>query len=72
MVWRCDLLANPIKFSQHLSCPRIEFKARRDKNHVILRIPDNGTGFDMKYNQRIFERFERLNRSEDYAGTGLV
>lgn len=66
-----NLLENAIKFSQHSSCPRIEFKARLDKCHVILWIRDNGIGFDMKYNQRIFDIFERLNRLEDYAGTGI-
>ncbi|MER0215861.1 MAG: PAS domain S-box protein [Nitrosomonas sp.] len=66
-----NLLENAIKFSQHAAHPRIEFGADRDDRHVILWVRDNGIGFDMKYNQRIFEIFERLHRLEDYPGTGI-
>jgi len=66
-----NLLENAIKFSQHVAHPRIEFGADRDDRHVILWVRDNGIGFDMKYNQRIFEIFERLHRLEDYPGTGI-
>ncbi|WP_293007683.1 ATP-binding protein [Nitrosomonas sp.] len=66
-----NLLGNAIKFSRNSPCPRIEFGACRGKDHVILWIRDNGIGFDMKYNQRIFEIFERLHRLEDYPGTGI-
>lgn len=66
-----NLLENAIKFSQHAAHPRIEFGADRDNQHVILWVRDNGIGFDMKYNQRIFEIFERLHRLEDYPGTGI-
>ena len=34
-------------------------------------IQDNGIGFDMAYCEKIFEAFERLNRAEDYKGTGI-
>jgi signal transduction histidine kinase len=32
---------------------------------------DNGIGFDQIYHLKIFELFQRLNKSEDYAGTGI-
>lgn len=66
-----NLLENAIKFSKHSPHPRIEFGACQGKGCVILWIRDNGIGFDMKYNQRIFEIFERLHRLEDYPGTGI-
>ena len=31
----------------------------------------NGIGFDMQFHERIFEIFQRLQRSEDYPGTGV-
>ncbi|MDP3280566.1 MAG: PAS domain S-box protein [Nitrosomonas sp.] len=66
-----NLLENAIKFSKHSPHPRIEFGASQEDNHVTLWVRDNGIGFDMKYNQRIFEIFERLHRLEDYPGTGI-
>lgn len=66
-----NLLENAIKFSKHSPHPRIEFGASQEGHHVTLWVRDNGIGFDMKYNQRIFEIFERLHRLEDYPGTGI-
>jgi signal transduction histidine kinase len=66
-----NLLENAIKFSKHSPHPHIEFGVSQDNSHVTLWIRDNGIGFDMKYNQRIFEIFERLHRLEDYPGTGV-
>ena len=66
-----NLLENAIKFSKHAVHPRIELGASHDDQSVTLWVRDNGIGFDMKYNQRIFEIFERLHRQEDYPGTGI-
>ena len=32
---------------------------------------DNGIGIDPKYSERIFEVFKRLNKREEYPGTGI-
>ena len=37
----------------------------------MLSVRDNGVGFDMKYHDRIFDIFQRLNPVEDYPGTGV-
>lgn len=66
-----NLLGNAIKFSKYASQPRIEFGVRKEASFVITWIRDNGIGFDMKYNDQIFEIFERLHRLEDYPGTGI-
>ena len=66
-----NVLENAIKFSQYSAHPRIEFGSDQDGKRISLWIRDNGIGFDMKYNQRIFEIFERLHRLEDYPGTGI-
>lgn len=36
-----------------------------------LVIEDNGIGFDPKYNDRIFELFQRLHNRKDFSGTGI-
>ena len=40
------------------------------KNCVVW-VRDNGMGFDMKYHDRIFNIFQRLNPGEEYPGTGI-
>jgi PAS domain S-box-containing protein len=66
-----NLLENALKFSRDAPKPKIEIAMRESDDKCILSVRDNGTGFDMKYHDRIFGIFERLHRSEDYPGTGI-
>lgn len=66
-----NLIGNALKFSRDRHPPEIEVGARTDNGHHHLWVRDNGVGFDMKYHDRIFGIFQRLHRSEDFAGTGV-
>jgi PAS domain S-box-containing protein len=66
-----NLLENAFKFSARAMPPRIEISLREENHSVIVKISDNGIGFDMIYHDRIFEIFQRLQRVEDYPGTGV-
>lgn len=66
-----NLVGNAIKFSRTKDQPVVEIGARTEGAHRILWVRDNGVGFDMKYHDRIFGIFQRLQRAEDYQGTGL-
>lgn len=66
-----NLVDNAVKFSRDSHPPRIAISAETTEQSVILRIRDNGIGFDMQFHDRIFDIFQRLQRAEDYPGTGV-
>ncbi len=66
-----NILENAIKFTSEKPVPKIEIGLDDQPSSWIIRIKDNGIGFDMKYHQRIFEIFQRLQRTEDFPGTGI-
>jgi light-regulated signal transduction histidine kinase (bacteriophytochrome) len=66
-----NLIDNAIKFSARSTQPKIAIRATRRADRCVLSVQDNGTGFDMRYYDKIFEIFQRLHRAEDYPGTGI-
>lgn len=66
-----NLLDNALKFTRQIEKPRIEVGGKSVDGKCVLWVRDNGPGFDMQYHDRIFEIFQRLNRAEDYPGTGI-
>ena len=66
-----NLVGNAIKFSASRDKPHVEIGARTDGDRRILWVKDNGVGFEMQYHDRFFGIFQRLQRAEDYAGTGV-
>lgn len=66
-----NLIENALKFSRDAEHPQVEIGGRRDATSCMLWVRDNGTGFDMKFHDRIFDIFQRLHRAEDYPGTGI-
>lgn len=66
-----NLLENALKFSRNATPPTIEIGARAERGTTRLWVRDNGIGFDMKYHDKIYEIFQRLQRPEDYPGTGI-
>jgi PAS domain S-box-containing protein len=66
-----NLLENALKFTCNVPQAMIEIGGRDTGTACIFSVRDNGIGFDMKYHDRIFSIFQRLQRSEDYPGTGV-
>jgi signal transduction histidine kinase len=66
-----NYLDNAVKFTRQISHPRIEVGSEETSQNVVIWVRDNGVGFDMKYHDRIFNIFQRLNHSEEYPGTGI-
>src|ERR1700752_1854954 len=66
-----NYLDNAIKFTGKVTQPRIEVGSAEKSETCLLWVRDNGIGFDMKYHDRIFEIFQRINVTSDYPGTGI-
>ena len=66
-----NYLDNAIKFTRQVADPHIEVGSEESAESCLLWVRDNGIGFDMKYHDRIFDIFQRLNISEEYPGTGI-
>lgn len=65
-----NLVANGIKFRGGKE-PKVDIGANRVSNGWMFYVRDNGIGFDMQFQDRIFLIFQRLHGRDEYAGTGL-
>lgn len=66
-----NLIDNALKFTRDRHPPRLRILGESTDRSAILSIQDNGIGFDMRFHDCIFEIFQRLQRAEDYPGTGV-
>ena len=66
-----NLLENALKFTRGGENPVIKIEGIVADNSYVMSISDNGCGFDMQHQGKIFEIFHRLPGAEDYPGTGL-
>lgn len=68
MVFR-NLISNAMKFNDKPQ-PIIDIGFDEDEHDYRFWVKDNGIGIESQYFERIFAIFQRLNRSEEYRGTG--
>lgn len=66
-----NLLDNAVKFSAGATVPQVRLTSGLEAEACTLTVADNGTGFDMRFVDKVFEIFQRLHRAEDYPGTGV-
>jgi PAS domain S-box-containing protein len=69
-VWQ-NLIANAVKFSSIREQAIISISCQEDDNEFVFCVKDNGTGFDMKYVDKLFGVFQRLHSEQEFAGTGV-
>lgn len=62
-----NLIENSVKFARAGTPARVEI----GQNEAGFFVRDNGIGFDNQYVDRIFLPFERLNREDEYPGSGV-
>jgi light-regulated signal transduction histidine kinase (bacteriophytochrome) len=66
-----NLLANALKFTRTRERAHIEISHRQENGKMVIAIRDNGVGFSMKYQDKLFGVFQRLHRVEEFEGTGI-
>ena len=65
-----NLISNAIKY-RTAADPTIKINACRRGDNWQFSVSDNGIGIEPKYQQRIFQIFQRLHTQEEYPGNGI-
>ncbi|WP_095173482.1 MULTISPECIES: response regulator [Blautia] len=66
-----NILGNAIKFTRIRDNARICVTASCQADMLLIKVQDNGAGFDMASSGRLFHIFERLHTSEEFEGSGV-
>ena len=66
-----QLLRNALKFSRTRERIVIHVGATASQHDVILRIEDNGIGFNPDYSNKLFGLFQRLHNDPQFEGRGI-
>ncbi len=65
-----NLIDNALRYCEG-KIPKIEIDAIEENGYWHCRVKDNGIGIDARYQQRIFNLFERLHGESESTGTGI-
>lgn len=66
-----NLIGNALKFHKPGEAPRVKIASEVQENLCLIRVQDEGIGFEPVYAERIFNAFERLHGESQYPGTGM-
>ncbi|MDE5764425.1 MAG: response regulator [Ruminococcus sp.] len=66
-----NLLSNAIKYTSKRKKAVIELSGGTEQQYNIIKIKDNGSGFDMTYSKKLFQVFQRLHSDEEFEGSGV-
>ena len=69
-VW-FNLVENAVKYTRPRQKATIAIEGWVDGQETCYAVRDNGVGFDMAYVEKLFGVFQRLQRVEDFEGTGI-
>ena len=66
-----NLLGNAWKYTRDAIAPAIEFGAAGSGEGAGFFVRDNGAGFDMAYEAKLFRAFQRLHGPKEFEGSGI-
>ena len=66
-----NLVGNAVKFRRPDEPPRVHVSARETDAVWEISVADHGIGIEPQFAEKVFAIFQRLNRREDYEGTGI-
>lgn len=66
-----NLLSNAWKFTSKREKPEVEFGMMGSNEDAVFFVKDNGSGFDMAYQNKLFGAFQRLHTAKEFKGTGI-
>lgn len=66
-----NLLRNAWKYTSHHNRACIEFGIEHDNGHPVYFVKDDGSGFDTRSSDRLFQPFQRLHSSAQFPGNGV-
>jgi light-regulated signal transduction histidine kinase (bacteriophytochrome) len=69
-VW-FNLIDNAVKYTRPRKPAIIRISGHMQGDIAVYTVRDNGVGFDMTYVSKLFGVFQRLQRAEDFDGTGI-
>ena len=66
-----NLLSNSVKFSKNADPADISISLGKGEAGIQVVIRDNGAGFDMRHQEKLFSLFQRLHSQEEFQGSGI-
>jgi light-regulated signal transduction histidine kinase (bacteriophytochrome) len=66
-----NLLRNAWKYTAHHDHARIEFGVEWKDGGTVFFVKDDGSGFDQRSTDRLFQPFQRLHSAAEFPGNGI-
>ncbi len=66
-----NLVENSLKFSAKRGYTMIRFGSFVEDDDTVYFVEDNGAGFNMNYENKLFAPFQRLHRVSEFEGAGI-
>ena len=70
VVWT-NLISNAIKYTRQRQQAQIRIGWTDRPGEFEFFVRDNGAGFDMRHQGKLFEVFHRLHHADEFEGTGI-